>query len=807
MRTGHAKALRYAAAALGPISSAGAQFLLSLVLLRILGQREFGAFAFLLVAAILSWGLWSAMFCAPLPILFHNNQGERREEMMRTLFSTNLVAATLAAPVFWGLGTALDLPPAAALLYAGNGTVALLRWFARAYAYANGRQYRTMSSDLAYAGTLVVGVGLMFLRHWNSLDFAYGMLMAAAIVGMLPFGASYLKRQFLNFTPSAILGYGPIWVRYSGWSLLGVVTTEATANSHAYLVTAMFGPKAFAPLAASALLIRPVSVAMNALMEFERAQMARALGADRVDEALAAARYFRKVMLLAWVLTAMATVVLLAVAPRLMFPAKYPLSFLETGAALWMVVALVRLLRSPESALMQAGGEFGPLAMASVISSGVSVVAVVALLLWSTTLWSIAGIFLGESMYAFWIWRQCGVWLKRRANSSAAGDSALATDLQTLENAPARPRILIIAAHFEEYAWFQAAAMSDNADVMLVLDLPRLGRDFANRERKNVTAVTLRNCQFRSIREVLGLLRNVSQFRPDVIHLHEPSGFKKAAACAAVVFLSRRRRTIALTVHDPQPHEGRDSEIAARLSVFRTYIRRAAHRVFVHGAYCRNKFLEVSGRPSQAVFLTDHGAIMQHDTALTAEHVRHTDDGFTALMFGRMEAYKGVEVLVEAIELLAARELFPQIHIAGSGPEIDRLAPRLAAMHNVHVDNRFVPSSELIQAIVAADCVVLPYLGATQSGVAAAALGNARFVIASAVGGLPDVVVDGVNGLLVPPGDASALAEALARSATDRALRCKLSEGAARTATEILSWPRIANDLLENYGKARQTNA
>ena len=95
--------------------------------------------------------------------------------------------------------------------------------------------------------------------------------------------------------------------------------------------------------------------------------------------------------------------------------------------------------------------------------------------------------------------------------------------------------------------------------------------------------------------------------------------------------------------------------------------------------------------------------------------------------------------------------------------------------------------------------VALPYKDATQSGVLASAYGNARPVVASATGGIPDVVTDGVNGLLVPPGDATALADALERVLTSKPLAATLTEGARQTAAGPLNWDRIAEQLLGSY--------
>ena len=167
-----------------------------------------------------------------------------------------------------------------------------------------------------------------------------------------------------------------------------------------------------------------------------------------------------------------------------------------------------------------------------------------------------------------------------------------------------------------------------------------------------------------------------------------------------------------------------------------------------------------------------------------------------------MESYKGLGILCKAVEQLAVEGFDLPLHLAGSGPELDALEARFRSRPNVRVDKRFIAAADLITMIRSADCVVLPYTSATQSGVLAAAFGNARFVIASRVGGIADIVEDGVNGLLVPPGDAGALARALHAVAADEGLRTRLREGARRTAAERLSWSRIAAGMIADYGTA-----
>jgi hypothetical protein len=408
-----AKLFRYGQAGVGPVASAGAQFLLALLLLRLLDAHAFGSFSFLLVASQFSWGLWSALFCAPLPILLVQQDADGGDRLVRAMLGTSLIGSFFAAAVFLAGSLALGLDLPAALLFAAYGGIALLRWFARAHAYATQNPLRTMWSDLAYSVTVLVGGAAVYLSASGSLEFAYGALLVGAVIGLAPFGGRYLQMQFSRPRLADLRNYGMIWRKHSGWSLLGVITTEATANSHAYLVTVLAGPAAFAAIAASALLIRPIGVAMNALNEFERAQMARQIGAGRIDDAIASVRSFRLVLMAAWIVTAGASAILLIQAPRLLFPDAYPLDFLVVAAMLWLAVAGMRLIRAPESALLQAAGAFRPLAFASVWSSGVSLAAVLALLLTVGPLWSILGILLGELLFAAITYIQAHRWRRR----------------------------------------------------------------------------------------------------------------------------------------------------------------------------------------------------------------------------------------------------------------------------------------------------------------------------------------------------------------------------------------------------------
>ncbi len=358
-------------------------------------------------------------------------------------------------------------------------------------------------------------------------------------------------------------------------------------------------------------------------------------------------------------------------------------------------------------------------------------------------------------------------------------------------------RLAIIAPHFPEYALRYAAAMAKCCDVLVCIDAGQMAAEYAGRAAPAVPGGQVAPVMFRTPADLWRLARLVRRFRPDVVHLQEAAGPRRGAFLACIAAMLRRSALIVLTVHDPVPHGGRDAGVARRAAWSRNLVRRLADVLVVHGAHCARLLREdlAARRPEvpqpglPQIVQSEHGLILEPSL------VRPPQPGPLRLyFFGRMEAYKGVEVLLEAAELLHGEGLPFRLLVAGHGPELDRLQDRFQRLPEVEVRAGFAPPGEIIEAIQEVDCVVLPYLSATQSGVLAAAFAGRRFVIASAAGGIPDVVGHLRNGLLVPPGDPHALAAAI-RAAGDEGLRAQLRDGAAETAQGQLDWDRIGREL------------
>lgn len=137
-----------------------------------------------------------------------------------------------------------------------------------------------------------------------------------------------------------------------------------------------------------------------------------------------------------------------------------------------------------------------------------------------------------------------------------------------------------------------------------------------------------------------------------------------------------------------------------------------------------------------------------------------------ALFFGFIRKYKGLDLLLEA--MADSRVAAADIHLIVAGEYYgDRelyegLISRYALMKRVHLFTDFIPNEEVKLYFSAADCVVLPYRSATQSGITQVAYHFEHGMIVTRVGGLPEAVQDGKTGIICTPEPVS-IADALLR--------------------------------------------
>ena len=170
-----------------------------------------------------------------------------------------------------------------------------------------------------------------------------------------------------------------------------------------------------------------------------------------------------------------------------------------------------------------------------------------------------------------------------------------------------------------------------------------------------------------------------------------------------------------------------------------------------------------------------------------------------ALFFGFVRPYKGLQFLLRAMPAVREHHNL-QLVIAGEFWHDKQVyldvINELGIADAVRVEDRYIANEEMGTYFAAADVVVLPYVDVTQSAVVQLAFGFGKPVVTTRVGNLPDVVEHGRTGLIVPPGDADALARAL-RIYFDEGLAGKMAPYVA-AAQDRFSW----RDLEETIGTA-----
>ena len=173
-----------------------------------------------------------------------------------------------------------------------------------------------------------------------------------------------------------------------------------------------------------------------------------------------------------------------------------------------------------------------------------------------------------------------------------------------------------------------------------------------------------------------------------------------------------------------------------------------------------------------------------------------------ALFVGVLERYKAVDVLADAWRLVASRVPEARLHIVGRGTMTSTVERLVAELPSAVEWTPQLSTPEIAAALDEATLLVLPSRSEGLGRIVIEAFCRARPVVGSRVGGIPDLVEDWVTGLLVPPGDPVALADALARALTEPGLAARLGKAARLAAEPWLASPqeyaRRVRDLVED---------
>src|SRR4051794_7563628 len=207
-------------------------------------------------------------------------------------------------------------------------------------------------------------------------------------------------------------------------------------------------------------------------------------------------------------------------------------------------------------------------------------------------------------------------------------------------------------------------------------------------------------------------------------------------------------------------------------------------------------------------FYGGHYRVVPNGVALPEDGVpaprrRAPGEPLRIVFVGQAVERKGLPLLLRAFEALRAQV---PAELTVIGVTAAELAPLLVEPEGVRALGR-VDDAAKVAALQAADVLCAPSLGGESFGmVLTEAFAAGTPVVASDIAGYRDVVSDGVDGVLVPRGDATRLAEALRDLALDPARTERLAAAAGRRAARF-AWPRVAAQVVEAYEDARAVPA
>jgi len=242
----------------------------------------------------------------------------------------------------------------------------------------------------------------------------------------------------------------------------------------------------------------------------------------------------------------------------------------------------------------------------------------------------------------------------------------------------------------------------------------------------------------------------IRRINPDIFHL-EALQIRAVGLLPALLGIKK----MLIAVHDPLPHSGEGSwKISLLRGAFYRFPRPKGY--LLYSAFARQQFdlhhpqLKGSRHVLQLVPYSYYLNYRQKQEP-QRKHL---------LFFGRLSPYKGIDVLLEAFPAVAARFPNEKLVVAGKsfgGYELDAGLVEKNRERLTFI-NRYLNNQELVSLISEAKFIVCPYKDATQSGVLMTAFALNTPVIATDVGAFPEVIEEGINGLLVPVNDAQALA-------------------------------------------------
>lgn len=311
---------------------------------------------------------------------------------------------------------------------------------------------------------------------------------------------------------------------------------------------------------------------------------------------------------------------------------------------------------------------------------------------------------------------------------------------------------------------------------------------------------------------VFTIVLSLFSIKPSIIHIQSLISPRKDW----VFFLLARLLGIPIvyTVHNILPHEEKESS-AFGLKQSLEIIYKSSRRLIVHSQSNMQELINLFKIKPQSVRVIPHGNyffIVPHtmvSKAKARKQLGFTISGRLILFFGAIRKYKGIDYLIKAFTRVIDKVPDAKLLIVGRPMGIGETSPmnyyynlveELQLKERIIFNTNYIPLRDIHIYFTASDAVAFPYVDTTESGALQLAFAFSKPVIATQVGSFEEAIEQDKNGLLVPPRDDGALAEAIIKilSLDERALN-EMGQYSKFLAVTRYNWDEISKNTASVY--------
>ncbi|MDD5570399.1 MAG: glycosyltransferase family 4 protein [Bacteroidales bacterium] len=354
-------------------------------------------------------------------------------------------------------------------------------------------------------------------------------------------------------------------------------------------------------------------------------------------------------------------------------------------------------------------------------------------------------------------------------------------------------KVLLFSTGFYEYMIELANAMSEIADVVLMIPSNRIDNIHIKSISSKVKFEPFNLVDYKSIRDnskmIFDIVKKIKKHNPDIIHIQH---YGHRWFWLAYFFLLKYK--IVNTIHDPMPHIG--DMIVKRAFVSEFFGKIFNFKFIVHGEVLKKQLNLHKRIKVDKIFVIPHGHLglfKNWNKKVIKKEKKHI------IFFGRIWEYKGLEYFIKAEPVVSKKISDIKFIVAGKGEDFEKYEKIISNKNSFIIKNYRISNEETDELFNQCSICVLPYIEASQSGVAAIALAYGLPVIATSVGSLPEVIENGVNGFIVKQKNEKEIAERIIELISNNNLYETMSKNAINTSNNKLSWKNIARQTLETY--------